>query len=118
MNLPLEIKSRMALHESFLLSSDYNYIGRLSLNKFHPESVCNQYGVYGSRYSSKSITNQYSMFGSPYSTLSPFNPYTLTPPYIVCRGVIVGRLSKNAFLNGYVLDPDQIIDWMRQHALY
>ena len=43
------------------------YYGRLSVNRYHPESTSNPYGRYGSRYSPYSTRNPYGA-GSRYST--------------------------------------------------
>ena len=48
--------------------------GKLSSNKYDPESVSNPYGKYGSKYSPDSINNPYGA-GSPYNLDSPTNPY-------------------------------------------
>ena len=57
-----------------LYDSDGNYRGKLSSNRFDPDSVSNPYGRYGSKYSSDSINNEYGA-GSPYRADSPSNPY-------------------------------------------
>lgn len=112
-NINLKIKR----HESFIVASDGQFLGKLSLNIYDPESILNPYGLYGSIYSVVSIQNQYSTYGSPYSSLSPFNPYTSTPPTIYLRGVKVGFLSVNQYLYGSV-DPNRIQDWMKFNELY
>lgn len=66
-----------------LYAEDGTYLGRLSTNRYDPESVSNPYGVYGSRYSPTSIKNPYSVYGSKYSTMSPWNPYSTSAPIIV-----------------------------------
>lgn len=47
--------------------SDGKYLGRLSENRFDPDSTSNPYSRYGSRYSPDSINNPYGA-GSPYAT--------------------------------------------------
>ena len=82
----VEFNSRIISGESFILSSDGQFLGKLSLNRYDPDSISNNYGLYGSRFSATSIKNRYSTYGSPYSSLSPFNAYTTTPPsYIFAR---------------------------------
>ena len=112
-----ELNRRVKNGESFILASDGQFLGRLFLNIYDPESVSNIYGLYGNPYSSVSINNKYSMYGSPYSSLSPFNPYTTTPPSIYLRGTKVGVLSINNFLMGSV-DPRQVQEWMRFNGLF
>ena len=103
--------------ESFIVASDGQYLGQLTLNQFAPESILNPYGIYGSPYGACSIFNQYSMYGSPYSSLSPHNPYTMTPPIIYVRGQKVGCLTINPYIYGAV-NPGMIVDWMRYNHLY
>ena len=50
-----------------IYGSDGTYLGRLSTNRFDPDSTSNRFGAYGSRYSPTSINNPYGA-GSPYST--------------------------------------------------
>lgn len=114
---PPNLKIRIERGESFVIASDGQFLGKLSLNKYDLESILNPYGSYGSRYSVVSIYNQYSTYGSKYSSLSPFNPYTSTPPIIYLRGVKVGVLSVNPYLRGSV-DPNKIQDWMIFNGLY
>jgi len=50
------------------------YLGKLSRNRFDPDSVSNPYGRYGSEYSPDSTNNEYGA-GSPYRADSPTNVY-------------------------------------------
>lgn len=65
-----------------LYAHDGTYLGRLSTNRYDPESISNPYGVYGSRYSPVSVNNPYGAYGSRYSAFSATNPYTTTAPSI------------------------------------
>ncbi len=112
-----EINRRVSKGESFILASDGQFLGKLCLNIYDPESILNNYGVYGSPYSAYSINNRYSMYGSQYSSLSPFNPYTITPPTIYLRGIKIGFLSVNQYLHGSI-SPLHIKEWMRFHELF
>jgi hypothetical protein len=103
-----EIIERVNNQESFLLSQDNQYLGKLTLNKYDTESIFNEYGVYGSKYSATSIFNTYSNYGSPYSSLSPFNKYTNTPPIIYLFGQKFAYLSENKYLGGVVVDPNDL----------
>lgn len=86
---------------AILVTDDGEYLGRLS-SKYDSDSVFNKYGTYGSKYSSKSIWNEYGEFGGEYSTKSPFNEYTSSPPLIVKNRSIIGRLSRNEYVQGAV----------------
>lgn len=111
-----DFNSRVNNRESFILANDGQFLGKLCLNIYDPESILNRYGLYGNPYSAVSIHNKYSVYGSQYSSLSPFNPYTMTPPVIYLRGIKVGFLSINNYLMGSV-DPNQIQEWMKFNGL-
>ena len=96
-----DFNNRIARCESFLIASDGQFLGKLSLNRYDIDSISYEYGLYGSIYSS----------------LSPYNPYTSTPPTIYLRGQRVGFLSKNKYLFGSI-DPDSINTWMQNNGLY
>ena len=106
-----EINQKIQNGESFLLSADGKYLGKLTLSQYVSDSVSNPYGNHGSKYASASIWNQYGSYGSPYSSWSPFNPYTSTPPFIYLRGRKIGVLTKNIYQPNR-LDPDQLNEWM------
>lgn len=112
-----EIIERVNNQESFLLSQDNQYLGKLTLNRFDTESIFNEYGIYGSKYSATSIFNTYSSYGSPYSSLSPFNKYTNTPPFIYLFGQKFGYLSKNNYLEGFVVDPNNLKAFLKSKNL-
>ncbi|MBU4509481.1 PKD domain-containing protein [bacterium] len=87
----------------YLVAEDGTYLGKLTTNEFDSDSIFNEYGTYGSKYSSKSIWNEYGTYGSKYSSQSAFNDYTFTPPYIVTSdGTIYGRLTTNKFISGAI----------------
>ena len=112
-----DFNKRICNSESFILANDGQFLGKLCLNIYDPESILNRYGLYGNQYSTTSIYNKYSMYGSQYSSLSPFNPYTSTPPTIYLRGVKNGVLSVNRYLYMSV-DPMNIQEWMKFNSLF
>lgn len=67
----------------FSLPAHSKYLGKLSSNKYDPDSVSNPYGQYGSKYSPDSINNPYGQYGSEYSSGSINNPYATNPPILV-----------------------------------
>lgn len=111
-----DIENRIRNRESFLLAADGQYIGKLTTNQYDIESICNQYGIYGSRYSATSIWNMYSQYGSRYAAYSAYNQYTATPPTIYLRGMQYGFLTKNIYKYKNI-DPDTVISWMKQNNL-
>lgn len=113
-----DIDIRIRRRESFIVASDGQFLGKLCLNRFDLDGVCNEYGAYGSRYSSTSIFNQYSTYGSQYSSLSPFSQYTQTPPRIYLRGELWGLLTVNAWVYTRKLNPYELNSWMSENGLY
>lgn len=71
-----------------IFSTDGEYLGTLSANRYDPNSVANPYGKYGSPYSPESINNPYGEYGNPYSPSSVTNPYATSAPVLVapCSG--------------------------------
>jgi hypothetical protein len=58
------------------------YLGCLNCNSFDLDSVCNQFGTYGSEFSSSSIWNQFGTYGSQFSSFSPWNSFSSSGPAI------------------------------------
>lgn len=88
------------------------YLGTLSTNTYDSESIFNQYGTYGSKYSTLSIWSTYGTYGSSYSLESAFNEYTLTPPVLVYKGQAFGYLTSNKNLtNG--ISPSNILEFAK-----
>ena len=113
-----DIKKRISRRESFIIASDGQFLGKLCLNKYDSESVCNEFGSYGNRYSSTSIFNQYSMYGSKYSALSPFSEYSRTPPLVYLRGSLWGTLTVNSWGYSKKLNPFNLNQWMHDNGLF
>ena len=111
-----ELQIRVLRKESFLVASDGQFLGLLSANRFLSDGVMNQYGPYGSIYSSTSIFNKYCDYGSEYSQKSPFNQISQTPPRIYLRGVLVGYLTVNKIVPQRV-DPYQLFDYIINNGL-
>lgn len=85
------------------IKKNYEYLGRLSANKYDPESISNPYGKYGNPYGN-TINNPYSQYGSPYSSKSINNPYaSVSSPILVGDdGKYLGKLNSNKY------DPDSV----------
>lgn len=84
------------------------FLGEIT-NKYDIESVLNKYGNYGSKYSPNSIFNKYGNYGGKYSIISPFNKYSLNPPEIYIGNTFWGYLSRNKYLSGSTLDPNDLL---------
>jgi hypothetical protein len=59
------------------------FLGKLTTNIYDSESIYNEYGTYGSKYSANSIWNKYGTYGSEFSDESAFNDLATKPPIIV-----------------------------------
>ena len=112
-----DFNNRIARCESFLIASNEQLLGKLSLIRLYIYSISYYYGLFGIIYSYSSFINHYLTYVYHYSSLSPYNPYTSTPPTIYLRGQRVGFLSKNKYLFGSI-DPDSINTWMQNNGLY
>lgn len=74
------------------------YLGNYNTNRYDPNSVNNEFGQYGSEFSSESINNEYGEYGSPYSNKSVNNPYASNAPKLYDQnGNYRGRLSSNPY---------------------
>ncbi len=83
---------------AYLVADDGEYLGLISSNRFDSDSITNEYGTYGSKYSPTCILNQYGEYGSKYSTKSAFNKYTQNPPQIIYQGSFFAYLTVNKYL--------------------
>ena len=92
--------------ELLLFSDDNKFLGCLNCSEYNSESICNEYGTYGSEYNSESIWNEYGTYGSEYSSESPWNEYSSNGPKIVDKdGNYYGRFSINTY-SGYSNSDD------------
>lgn len=74
------------------------FLGCVSCSEYHPNSINNDYGRFGSPYSPTSIRNEYGQYGSRYSSTSPWNQYGRDPPVVVDRaGRFYGYLTTNPY---------------------
>jgi hypothetical protein len=59
------------------------FLGCWSCNEFAAESVFNQFGRYGSRFSQTSLWNHFSQYGSEFNTNSACNQFATNPPILL-----------------------------------
>jgi len=82
------------------------YLGCLNCNSFDAESVCNQFGNYGSEFAANSIWNQFGTYGSEFSNFSPWNSFSLAGPAIIgSDGLFYGYFTTNTFRVDRTLVP-------------
>ena len=80
-------------------------LGRLSANRFDPESTSNSFGA-GSPFRANSINNQFGPYGSPFSPKSVTNPYATDAPKLYdSQGNYRGRLSSNPYAPDSTSNP-------------
>ena len=83
------------------------YLGNFSCIfcvEFGADSINNQFGTYGNRFSSSSIRNQFGTYGNQFSSNSPCNGFTSSAPkvYNSNKTLYYGVLGGNPFAAGYV----------------
>jgi hypothetical protein len=89
------------------------FLGCFGCSKYHPNSVYNQYGLYGNSYGVNSIWNSYGLYGSPYSVWSACNPNAIDPPVVVDEdGVFYGRLTLNLY-HPQAIRESGVVNWLR-----
>jgi hypothetical protein len=110
-----DIETKQLRGESFIVAGDGTFLGKLNPNVYDNESIFNQYGPYGNRYSQTCIFNPYSPYGGQYSNLSPFNQYANDPPKVFLKGSFFAFLTVNQYKTPR-LDPDSILDWAKSHV--
>ena len=81
--------------------SESVYLGCYSCPNNDSDSICNEYGSYGSEYSLTSVWNEYGFtFGNQYSLSSPWNKYSLSadvPALVDGDGDFYGYFTINTY---------------------
>lgn len=89
----------------FIVAADNSFLGVVNNNQFHRDSICNQFGKYGSEFSSVSIFNKFGNYGGEFSPNGAYNPNARKPPMLVSNGEFLGFITKNRNVPHRV-DPD------------
>jgi hypothetical protein len=87
---------------SILVADDGALLGEFGCNPFGANDIANEFGDYGSEFSSTSILNDFGTYGGEFSSLSPFNDFTSTPPALIRDGRVIGHLTTNEFISGAI----------------
>jgi hypothetical protein len=111
------IGNEFGRQDSYIMAADGTFLGELTSNSLDSESVFNEFGKYGSKFSTTSIFNDFSSYGGRFSSLSPFNSFTSTPPKIFINGDFWGYLTVNDFIDGQKLNPNRLKDWVIESGL-
>lgn len=110
-----EIQARTLKGESFIEAADGTFLGKLNPNKLDRDSIFNEFGPYGNRFSQTSIFNKFSSYGNQFSNLSPFNNFTQTPPKLYVRGKFAAYLTVNPMIHPRV-GPDELLQWAENNV--
>ena len=74
------------------------FLGCLNCGRFDSGSVCNKFGLQGSKFAVDSIWNKFGNYGSKFSNYSPWNRFASEPPAIVdASGNFYGYLTANRY---------------------
>lgn len=90
-----------------LIGSDGAFLGTATSNEFGADSTCNEFGSYGSPFSTTSIFNEFGAYGSQFAASSAYNPYSSKPPALICSDSeeFFAYVTKNSILTPSI-DPD------------
>ena len=82
------------------------FLGCWNCNQFAAESVFNQFGQYGSRFSQTSIWNHFAQYGSEFNTNGACNQFASNPPILLNTGTNrFTELTLNQFRQFAERDP-------------
>jgi hypothetical protein len=76
------------------------FLGCVNCSKFEADSICNQFGRFGSEFQGESIWNMFGTYGSKFNAKSPWNQFSQGSVAIVDpNGGFYGFLTANKFAN-------------------
>ncbi|MBI4329214.1 MAG: hypothetical protein HY685_05065 [Chloroflexi bacterium] len=81
---------------AWLVAGDGQLLGKVSGNRFSPDSILNISGNYGSEGSATSVWNQFGRYGSDGGPLSAFNDVAISPPKVVKGDEVLGFLTTSS----------------------
>jgi hypothetical protein len=86
----------LTVNGSIILAQDSKntFLGKIT-NSLDSQSIFNEFGTYGSEFSTGSVWNQFSIFGNEFNSYSPHNEFSSNPPMIIKDGKLIGYLSAN-----------------------
>ncbi|MBO3463115.1 hypothetical protein G7B40_001380 [Aetokthonos hydrillicola Thurmond2011] len=91
---------------TIVVASDGTFLGVVDNNLYNTNSICNQYGQYGSPYG-MGIFNRYGRYGGEYSQIGAYNERAQKPPLLIKDGQPIAIVTKNPNFQ-YRLDPDYL----------
>ncbi len=96
-----------------IIAPDGVYLGLVSADTVHPESIINAWGQYGFEKSSSSIFNPTIPYGGASGVFSPFNDISPSPPSLFKDGKFVNYLSTNDNYRPRT-PPDKLIEFLKK----
>lgn len=96
------------LEGATIRAQDGTYLGLISANEFHPDSICNAGGAHGSEASETSIRNPHAKYSSQHSGVSAFNQFAARPPIVERDGRTLGYLTLNP-LKQPAINPNDLL---------
>jgi hypothetical protein len=85
--------------QMIVVANDGRYLGLVTGDLQHPESINNPYGEYGSATGMYSTQNPCGLYGGTNAIYSPYNPHTLMPPNLVVNQQPILVLTANQTLS-------------------
>ena len=108
----IDIGDFLLLHpNAYLKSPDGQFLGNVNANAFDADSIANQFGTYGSKFSHLSIWNAFGTYGSQFSSYSPWNQFALYPPVLYDGMVQLGYLTINTTFTPR-MNPQALFDYL------
>lgn len=96
-----------AFAQAIVVSQDGTFLGVVSSNSYNSNSICNEFGRFGSPFGN-TIFNKFGTYGGEYSPTGAYNTIARKPPLLVKDNQVVGVISKNRNFENRI-DPDLLL---------
>ncbi|QLE46677.1 hypothetical protein FD723_41560 (plasmid) [Nostoc sp. C052] len=93
-----------AFAATIVVASDGTFLGVVDSNAYNSNSICNEYGQYGSAYGI-GIFNKYGTYGGESSQIGAYSENAQKPPILIKDGQPIALITKNPNFKNR-LDPD------------
>jgi len=93
-----------AFAATIVVAYDGTFLGVVDSDAYNSDSICNQYGEYGSGYGI-GIFSKYGTYGDRYSETGAYNERSENPPLLIKDGQPIAYVTKNLHFKNR-LDPD------------
>lgn len=106
----LLVAASPVLAKPVVMGEGNTYLGDFNNNNYDSNSICNEFGQYGSEFQMNSIFNKFGPNGGEFSRNGAYNPSANKPPVIVDNGRLMGVITKNTrdFKPEFIVDPDYL----------